>query len=197
MKKTTVILIIVALVVIVGGILIGGYNKIVKLDQEVEGKWAQVETNYQRRADLIPNLVNTVKGAAGFEQKTLTDVIEARSRATSVTVDADTLTPESIAAYEAAQSEVSSTLGRLLAVAESYPQLTATQGFRDLQIQIEGAENRIATARRDFNVAVQEYNTVTKSFPTVVYAKIFGFDEKGYFQSAQGTETAPTVDFTS
>ncbi|HRH26501.1 MAG TPA: LemA family protein [Candidatus Paceibacterota bacterium] len=197
MKKTTIVVIIIALVVIVGGILIGGYNKIVKLDQNVEGAWAQVETNYQRRADLIPNLVNTVKGAAGFEQKTLTDVIEARSRATAVTIDADNLTPESIAAYEAAQSQVSSTLGRLLAVAENYPQLTATQGFRDLQIQIEGAENRIATSRRDFNQSVQEYNTVTKSFPTVVYAKLFGFSEKGYFQSAQGTELAPTVDFSS
>ena len=171
------------------------YNSMVQLDENVKGKWGQVQTQYQRRADLIPNLVETVKGAANFEKSTLTAVIEARAKATSVQVDPTKLTPESIQAFQAAQGQLSSALGRLLAVSEAYPQLRANESFMGLQAQLEGTENRITVARKDFNDAVQQFNTKIRSFPANITAKMFGFSEKGYFQAEAGSDKAPTVKF--
>lgn len=197
MKRYIPWIVVFVLVFIVGLWAIGGYNRLVALDQKVQGAWSKVETDYQRRNDLIPNLVNTVKGAANFEQETLTGVVEARAQATSVQIDPAQLDQQSLERFQDAQGEVSSALGRLLAVAEAYPQLRATEGFRDLQVQLEGTENRIAVSRKDFNGTVQEYNTVTRSFPTVIFARIFGFGEKGYFKSVEGAAVAPEVNFES
>ncbi len=172
-----------------------GYNQMVTLDEQVKQSWAQVENVYQRRADLIPNLVNTVKGAADFEQQTLTSVIEARSRATSINLDADDLTPEKIEQYQRAQDALSSSLSRLLAVAESYPDLKANRNFLDLQAQLEGTENRITVERRRFNETVGEYNTYIRRFPNNMLAGTFGFSPKGYFQSREGSDVPPTVAF--
>ncbi|MCY7349200.1 MAG: LemA family protein [Cytophagaceae bacterium] len=171
------------------------YNSMVKLDENVKGKWAAVQSDYQRRADLIPNLVNTVKGAADFEKATLTAVIQARANATGINVSADDLTPENIQKFQAAQDQLSGSLSRLLAVAESYPTLKANQNFLELQAQLEGTENRIKVARNDFNDAVKEFNTSVRSFPANITAKIFGFKEKGYFEAAAGSQNAPTVQF--
>lgn len=167
----------------------------VQLDENVKGKWGQVQTQYQRRSDLIPNLVATVKGAADFEKSTLTAVIEARAKATSVQVDPTKLTPESIQQFQAAQGQLSSALGRLLAVSEAYPQLRANESFMGLQAQLEGTENRITVARKDFNDAVQDFNTKIRKFPANLTAKMFGFTEKGYFQAEAGSDKAPTVKF--
>lgn len=172
-----------------------GYNNMVKLDEEVKAKWNQVETQYQRRSDLIPNLVNTVKGAAKFEQSTLTQVVEARAKATQVTIDPDKLTPENIQKYQAAQGEVSQALGRLLMVTENYPTLTATAQFRDVSAELAGTENRIAVARKDFNEAIQTYNTKIRSFPTNLTAGMFGFKPKEGFKAEAGAEKAPKVEF--
>ncbi|EHQ25383.1 LemA family protein [Mucilaginibacter paludis] len=171
------------------------YNTMTSMDENVKAKWGQVENDYQRRADLIPNLVATVKGAANFEKSTLTDVINARAKATSVQVDPTKLTPESIQKFQAAQGELSSALGRLLVVTENYPDLKSNQNFLALQAQLEGTENRITVARRDFNLAVQEYNSKIRSFPANLTAKMFGFTEKGYFQAEPGSEKAPKVQF--
>lgn len=171
------------------------YNSMVQLDENVKSKWGTVQTQYQRRADLIPNLVATVKGAANFEKSTLTAVIEARAKATSVQVDPTKLTPEAIQQFQAAQGQLSSALGRLLAVAEAYPQLKANESFMGLQAQLEGTENRITVARKDFNDAVQAFNTKIRSFPANITAKMFGFSEKGYFQAEAGSDKAPTVKF--
>lgn len=171
------------------------YNSMVQLDENVKGKWGAVQTQYQRRADLIPNLVATVKGAANFEKSTLTAVIEARAKATSVQVDPTKLTPESIQQFQAAQGQLSSALGRLLAVSEAYPQLKANESFMGLQAQLEGTENRITVARKDFNDAVQQFNTKIRSFPANLTAKMFGFSEKGYFTAEAGSDKAPTVQF--
>ena len=171
------------------------YNSMVQLDENVKGKWGTVQTQYQRRADLIPNLVATVKGAANFEKSTLTAVIEARAKATSVQVDPTKLTPESIQQFQAAQGQLSSALGRLLAVSEAYPQLKANESFMGLQAQLEGTENRITVARKDFNDAVQQFNTKVRSFPANLTAKMFGFSEKGYFTAEAGSDKAPTVQF--
>jgi len=171
------------------------YNSMVQLDENVKGKWGAVQTQYQRRADLIPNLVATVKGAADFEKSTLTAVIEARAKATSVQVDPTKLTPESIQQFQAAQGQLSSALGRLLAVSEAYPQLRANESFMGLQAQLEGTENRITVARKDFNDAVQDYNTKIRKFPANLTAKMFGFSEKGYFTAEAGSDKAPTVKF--
>nr|WP_294791888.1 LemA family protein [uncultured Mucilaginibacter sp.] len=186
-----------AILVIVGAMSLSScsYNSMVQLDENVKGKWGAVQTQYQRRADLIPNLVATVKGAADFEKSTLTAVIEARAKATSVQVDPTKLTPESIQKFQAAQGQLSSALGRLLAVAEAYPQLKANESFMGLQAQLEGTENRITVARKDFNDAVQEYNTKIRKFPANITAKMFGFTEKGYFQAEAGADKAPTVKF--
>jgi LemA protein len=172
-----------------------GYNNLVKLDEDVKTKWNQVETQYQRRSDLIPNLVSTVKGAAKFEQTTLTQVIEARSKASQITVDPTKLTAENIGKFQAAQGEVSQALGRLMVLTENYPQLRATQQFSDLSAQLEGTENRIATARRDFNESVQTFNTQVRSFPNNLTAGIFGFSPKAGFKADVGAENAPKVQF--
>ncbi|MCC8426926.1 LemA family protein [Mucilaginibacter sp. UR6-11] len=171
------------------------YNSMVQMDENIKAKWGVVQTQYQRRSDLIPNLVAAVKGAANFEKSTLTDVINARAKATSIQVDPSKLTPESIKAYQAAQGELSQALGRLMVVTENYPQLKTNENFLGLQAQIEGTENRISVARNDFNSAVQEYNTRIRSFPANITAKMFSFTEKGYFQSEAGADKAPKVQF--
>lgn len=171
------------------------YNSMVKMDENVKTKWAAVQSQYQRRSDLIPNLVNTVKGAANFEKSTLTAVVEARAKATAVQVDPTKLTPESIKAFQAAQGELSTALGRLLSVTENYPNLKTNENFLGLQAQIEGTENRIQVARQDFNTSVQEFNTTIRSFPANITAKMFGFSEKGYFTAEPGADKAPKVQF--
>tara|TARA_B110000046_G_scaffold46795_2_gene51893 strand:- start:4114 stop:4692 length:579 start_codon:yes stop_codon:yes gene_type:complete len=172
-----------------------GYNNMVDMDETVSQKWADVQTQYQRRSDLIPNLVSTVKGYADFEKSTLTDVIEARSQATSMNISADDLTPENIAKFQAAQSNLSGALSRLLVTVERYPDLKANQNFLELQAQLEGTENRIAVARQKFNESVKEYNSYIRSFPRVIYAGWFDFAKKGYFEADAGTENAPKVEF--
>lgn len=172
-----------------------GYNKMVELDEQVTSSWAQVENVYQRRADLIPNLVNTVKGYASHEQETLEGVIEARSKATSVNIDPEKLTPETLQQFNQAQDGLSSALSRLMVVVERYPDLKANQNFLDLQAQLEGTENRIAVERRKFNQTTQTYNAYIRKFPRVIYAGWFGFDKKSYFEAQQGAEKAPEVQF--
>ena len=171
------------------------YNSMVKLDEDVKGKWGAVQAQYQRRTDLIPNLVATVKGAANFEKSTLTDVIEARAKATSVQVDPTKLTPESIQQFQAAQGQLSQALGRLMVVTENYPTLKSNENFLGLQAQLEGTENRINVARLDFNTAVQDYNSKVRTFPANLTAKMFGFTEKGYFQAEAGSDKAPKIEF--
>lgn len=172
-----------------------GYNTMVTKDETVEAQWANVENAYQRRADLIPNLVNTVKGAANFEKETLTQVIEARAKATSVNISPDNLTPENIQRFQQAQGELSGALSRLLVSVERYPELKANQNFLELQAQLEGTENRISVERRKFNEAVQDYNTTVRSFPNNIMAGMFGFERKGHFQADPGADKAPTVQF--
>jgi len=172
-----------------------GYNSMVQKREAANSAWGNVESAYQRRADLVPNLVNTVKGAANFEQTTLTDVVEARAKATSVQIDAKDLTPENLATFEKAQDQLKGAISRLLVSVERYPELKATQNFQDLQAQLEGTENRINTERNRFNGAVQDYDAEIASFPEVLYAKMFGFTSKAYFQAAAGSDKAPTVDF--
>ncbi|MCF8284882.1 MAG: LemA family protein [Sphingobacteriales bacterium] len=183
---------IIAMVVLFGGC---GYNSMVKLDEKVNSQWAQVENVYQRRSDLIPNLVNTVKGYANFEKDVLISVTEARSKATSVNVDASKLTPESIQQFQAAQGQLTSALSKLLVVVEKYPDLKANQNFLELQAQLEGTENRIAVERNSFNKVTQEYNSMIRSFPNNITAGIFGFAKKGYFEAEKGAEKAPEVKF--
>jgi len=171
------------------------YNSMVQMDENVKGKWGAVQAQYQRRSDLIPNLVATVKGAANFEKSTLTDVIDARAKATSVQVDPTKLTPESIKAFQAAQGQLSTALGKLMVVTENYPNLKSNENFLGLQAQLEGTENRITVARKDFNDAVQEYNTKIRSFPANITAKMFSFTEKGYFAAEAGADKSPKVQF--
>jgi LemA protein len=171
------------------------YNGMVGKEETVSNQWANVESQYQRRADLIPNLVNTVKGYADFEQETLTKVIEARSNATAVKIDPTNLTPEKLAEFQQAQDGLSSALGRLLVVMERYPDLKANQNFLDLQAQLEGTENRIAVERKRFNDVVNVYNSSVRRFPGNVIAGIFGFERKGYFEAEKGAEKAPEVKF--
>ncbi|GAA0536262.1 LemA family protein [Chitinophaga japonensis] len=192
MKKGIIVIVVLILLGMFG---CSKYNGLVKMDEQVKNKWADVESQYQRRADLIPNLVSTVKGAADFEKTTLTQVIEARAKATQVTVDPDNLTPEKIQQFQQAQGQLSTALGRLLAVAESYPQLKANQNFLDLQAQLEGTENRINVARRDFNGVVNQYNSSVRTFPNNLIASISGFQQKGYFEAQPGSENAPKVQF--
>src|SRR6516164_4982997 len=191
--------VIVVILLIFGGAIAGSYNGLVQSSTSVDASWAQVQTQYQRRADLIPNLVRTVEGAANFEKSTLTDVVNARANATKVTIDPSKAPtdPEKLRQFEQAQNALTGTLGRLLAVSERYPELKANSNSRDLQAQIEGTENRIAVARRDFNNTVQRYDAQIRSFPTVIYAGWFGFLPKPYFQSVAGAEAAPTVSFPS
>lgn len=172
-----------------------GYNTMVSKDENVKGKWAQVENAYQRRADLIPNLVSTVKGAANHEESTLTAVVEARAKATQVTVDPSSLSEEEIANFQQTQDAFSQSIGRLLVSVEAYPDLKANQNFRELQAQLEGTENRISVERRAYNEAVQDYNTTVRSFPNNMMAGMFGFKAKGTFTAAEGSDKAPTVSF--
>ena len=171
------------------------YNGFVNKEAGLKGARADVETQYQRRADLIPNLVSTVKGYAAHETQTLNEVTEARARATSINLSADDLTPERLAQFQRAQAEVRSALGRLIAVSESYPDLKANQNFLELQAQLEGTENRIAVARKDFNAAAQQYNVSVRRFPANLVARMFGFGQKPYFESAEGAAAAPQVTF--
>lgn len=188
-------LIVLGLVAVLVFSMCGAYNKAVGLDESVKKAWSQVENQYQRRADLIPNLVNTVKGYANFEQQTLTAVIEARAKATSVTIDPSNMTEEQLRNFDQNQQGLSSALGRLLVAVEQYPDLKANQNFMDLQKQLEGTENRIATERRNFNESVNAYNATIRRFPTNLFAGMFGFMPKPYFQSAAGAEKAPEVKF--
>ncbi len=171
------------------------YNGLVSKEEDVGKAWGNVESDYQRRADLIPNLVNTVKGYANFEKETLTQVIQARASATQVKIDANNLTPENLAAFQQAQGGLSSALSRLLVVAESYPDLKANQNFLDLQAQLEGTENRINVSRQRFNDTVNDYNKSRRTFPAVLFASIMGFKDKGYFKAEAGSEKAPEVKF--
>ncbi len=196
MKKGTIILLAVVgvlLLLVFNGC--GSYNNMVSKQEGVSSAWAQVENVYQRRLDLIPNLVNTVKGVANFEQKTLTGVIQARANASSIKVDASKLSPDQIQKFQSSQGELSQALGRLMVVAEQYPQLKATQNFLELQSQLEGTENRIAVERQKFNDIVKEYNSYIRRFPQVLYAGMFGFDKKGYFEAVTGADKAPEVKF--
>lgn len=172
-----------------------GYNDMVAKDENVEAAWANVQNAYQRRADLVPNLVNTVKGAANFEKETLTQVIEARAKATSVNISPDNLTPENIQKFQQAQGELSGALSRLLVSVERYPELKANQNFLELQAQLEGTENRISVERRKFNETVQDYNSYIRSFPRNIIAGWFDFEKKGYFEADAGAQQAPTVQF--
>ncbi|MEI6047479.1 MAG: LemA family protein [Bacteroidota bacterium] len=200
MKKGCLISIIVGafLALVVVSLVIWGtrvYNGMVTLNEGVTSQWGNVETSYQRRSDLIPNFVNTVKGAANFEQTTLTQVIEARAKATSVTIDPSKMTAENMQQFQQAQGQVSSALGRLMVVMEQYPELKATQNFRDLQIELEGTENRISVERRKFNEVAQVYNTYIKRFPQNFIAGMSGFQAKPYFEALEGAEKAPEVKF--
>ncbi|MEY3577581.1 MAG: hypothetical protein RL394_1166 [Bacteroidota bacterium] len=194
--RNIVLIVIGGLILLLGGCGCSGYNGLVQMDQNVKGKWANVESDYQRRSDLIPNLVNTVKGAADFEKSTLEAVVNARAQATQTKIDVTNLSPEKVAEFQKAQSQLSGAIGRLLVTMEKYPELKATDAFRDLQSQLEGTENRIKVSRNDFNSAVQEYNTSVKKFPMVLFSGMFGFKEKGFFAAEVGAEKAPTVDFT-
>ena len=193
MKKSTIIILVVLGVLVIWAI--AGYNGLVAADEAVSTAWSNVENQYQRRADLIPNLVNTVKGYAAHEQETLNAVTEARTRATQITVSADELTPEKIKEYQQVQGEVGAALGRLIAISEAYPDLKANQNFLELQAQLEGTENRISVERRKFNDAAKEYNAPIRSFPRNLLAGMFGFEKRPYFESAEGSESAPVVAF--
>lgn len=197
MKKSLIVVLALAgALALAIGWGVGVYNKLVAEEENVTKAWSQVENVYQRRMDLIPQLVNTVKGAANFEKSTLEGVIEARSKAGSVQVDANNLTEANVAAFQKAQDQLSSALSKSITLTvERYPELTATQGFRDLQVQLEGTENRIAVERGKFNETVQAYNTKVRRFPTSVIASMCGFEKKGYFTATAGAEQAPEVEF--
>ncbi|HHH52750.1 MAG TPA: LemA family protein [Bacteroidetes bacterium] len=192
-NSTAIVLIILALLLFFGGC--NSYNSFVDKDQNVQTAWSKVQSAYQRRADLIPNLVNTVKGYADFEKSTLTEVVNARAKATSMNIDASKLTPEAIQQFQSAQSGLSSALSRLLVTVERYPDLKANKNFLELQSQLEGTENRIKVARDKFNEEVKNYNKSVKKFPGNLFAGIFGFKEKPYFEADKGAEKAPEVKF--
>lgn len=195
-KKSWIIIgAIVLFAIIIYSNVKGTYNTIVTYEENINGKWAQVTTDYQRRLDLIPNLVSTVKGYADFEKETLTAVIEARAKATSVNISADNLNPAMFQQFQQAQQGLSSSLSKLLVTVERYPELKANQNFLELQAQLEGTENRIANSRRKFNESTQLYNTFIKTFPRNIYANIFGFEKKIYFEAEAGAEKAPEVKF--
>lgn len=193
MKKSTIGLIVVICAIAIW--LISSYNGMVKMDEEVSSAWSNVENQYQRRADLIPNLVNVVKGYASHEKETFEAVVSARSKATQVTVDPENLTPEKLQEYQKAQGELGATLGRLLAVTESYPELKANENFKELQAQLEGTENRISVERRNFNEIARKYNSSIRSFPRSIIAGMFGFETRPYFEAEEGANKAPEVKF--
>ena len=194
-KTLKTVLIIVGVVLVLAAMFVKPYNKMVQKDEECSKAWANVENAYQRRMDLIPNLVKTVQGAADYEKGTLTEVIEARAKATSVQVDPSNLTEESIAQFQAAQDQLSSALSRLMVVVERYPELKANENFLELQAQLEGTENRIAVERGKFNETVNDYNSYIRRFPNNIVAGMFNFDKKGYFKAAEGADKAPEVEF--
>jgi LemA protein len=196
MKKTWIILaVIVVIVLLAYSSIKGSYNSMVNMEEGVTAQWSQVENVYQRRADLIPNLVSTVKGYADFEKETLTQVIEARAKATQVTVDPKNLDSQALQQFQDAQSGLSSALGRLMVVVEKYPDLKANQNFLDLQAQLEGTENRISVERMKFNQTAQAYNTFIRQFPKNIWAGMFGFEKKAYFAAEAGANKAPKVEF--
>lgn len=191
-KGLIITIVVIALVAIWG---ISSYNGLVSMDENVSNQWANVETQYQRRSDLIPNLVNTVKGYAKHESETLESVMAARSQATQVKIDPSNCTPQQLAAYQKAQGDVTTTLGKLLAITENYPDLKANQNFLELQSQLEGTENRINVARKDFNDTAKKYNTSLRRFPRNIIASMFGFEKRNYFEAEAGAEKAPKVEF--
>ncbi len=193
MKRNTII--IIAAIVAIVGYCMSSYNTLVGQDEAVGTAWSNVENQYQRRVDLIPNLVNTVKGYASHEKETFEAVVSARAKATQTTVDIDNLTPEKIAAYQKAQGELGSALGRLLAITENYPELKANENFKELQAQLEGTENRISTERHKFNEVAKTYNTSIRRFPKNIIASMFGFEKRPYFEAQEGAEKAPEVKF--
>ena len=193
MKKSTIILIAVIAIAAIWGV--SAYNGLVKMDESVSTAWSNVENQYQRRADLIPNLVNTVKGYAAHEKETFEAVVSARSKATQMTIDADNLTPEKLQQYQKAQGEIGAALGRLLAITENYPELKANENFKELQAQLEGTENRISVERRNFNEVARTYNTSIRTFPKSILAGMFGFDKRPYFEAEEGANKAPEVKF--
>ena len=195
MKKNKGLIITIVVIVLVALWGISSYNGLVGMDENVSNKWANVETQYQRRSDLIPNLVNTVKGYAKHESQTLEAVMAARSQATQVKIDPSNCTPQQLAAYQKAQGDVTTALGKLLAITENYPDLKANQNFLELQSQLEGTENRITVARKDFNDAAKSYNQSIRQFPKNILAGMFGFEKKSYFEAEAGSEKAPKVEF--
>jgi LemA protein len=194
-SRNLILIIIIGAILLLGGCGCTGYNTMVSKDENVKAKWANVQSDYQRRADLIPNLVNTVKGAANFEQETLTRVIEARAKATQTTINPGDLTAENLQRFQQAQGELSGALSRLLVTVERYPELKANQNFLNLQTQLEGTENRIKVSRNDFNTAVQDYNGTVRTFPNVIYAGMLGFPTRQPFQADPGAQNAPSVNF--
>ncbi len=196
MKKTWIVLAVIAVILLLAYSSVkNSYNSMVTMQESVTAQWSQVENVYQRRSDLIPNLVSTVKGYADFEKETLTQVIEARAKATSVTVNPEKLDAQSLKNFQDAQSGLSSALSRLMVVVEKYPDLKANQGFLDLQAQLEGTENRITVERQKFNESAQAYNTLIRKFPKNIFAGMFGFEKKAYFEAEKGAEKAPQVKF--
>jgi LemA protein len=196
MKKTYIVIGIVLVVMFfIYRMFAGSYNNMVNTEETVSKSWSQVQNVYQRRLDLIPNLVNTVKGMAASEKETFEAVISARAKATAINVDPSKLTPEQISKFQAAQGELSTALGRLMVVSEQYPQLRQSEGFLNLQVQLEGTENRISVERKNFNDAVQTYNTLIRQFPNNLMAGIYGFEKKGYFEAEQNADKAPKVQF--
>lgn len=193
MKKSTIITLVIVGILVLWSIF--SYNGLVTAEESVSTAWSNVENQYQRRADLIPNLVNTVKGYAAHEKETLDAVVAARTRATQVTVDAENLTPEKLQEFQKAQGEVGSALGRLLAITEAYPDLKANKNFLELQAQLEGTENRISVERRNFNEAAREYNSSIRKFPRNIIASMFGFEKRPYFEASEAAKEAPVVNF--
>lgn len=193
MKKSTIIL--VAVIAALAMWAISAYNGMVKMDESVSTAWSNVENQYQRRTDLIPNLVNTVKGYAAHEKETFEAVVSARSKATQMTIDPENLTPEKLQEYQKAQGEIGAALGRLLAITENYPELKANENFKELQAQLEGTENRISVERRNFNEVARTYNTSIRTFPKSILAGMFGFDKRPYFEAEEGANKAPEVKF--
>ena len=191
--KSLGLIVVVALIVILGGCGCNAYNGLVGSDQNVKKVWSNVETNYQRRTDLYNSVIKTIEGSANFEKSTLKEVLEARAKATSVTVDIDD--PESLAKFQQAQGQLQGAFSRLMAVAEAYPDLKTTKSFQDFQAQIEGTENRINIARQDYNKSVEDYNLKVKQVPTSIFASMFGFKEKAFYKSDAGSEKAPDIQF--
>ncbi len=193
MKKSTIIILAAVVLLVIAGV--SAYNGLVSKEEGVKNAWSNVENQYQRRSDLIPNLVNTVKGYAAHEQETFQSVTEARSKATQMSVAMDDLTPEKLQAYQEAQGEVGRALGRLLAISENYPELKANENFKELQAQLEGTENRIAVERRKFNETVRQYNTSIRKFPLNLFAAVFGFEQSAYFEADENSREVPEVAF--